>query len=74
MVYGGPTVASRVLGRTQDYIAITGPQMNGFFPIITGSGIKGWVRVNETRNPNDISERPCRVQIQPNGYLIFEQG
>jgi len=74
MVYGGPTPASRVLGRTQNYIAITGPQMNGFFPILTGSGVKGWVRENETRNPDGIKESFCRVQVQPNGHLIFEQG
>jgi len=74
MVYGGPTVASRVLGRTQNYIAITGPQINGFLPILTGSGVRGWVRENETRNPDGIKESFCRVQVQPNGHLIFEQG
>jgi len=72
MVYGGPNLASRVLGRTQNYIAITGPQVNGFLPVLTGSGVKGWVRENETWEPDGISDRPCRVQIQPNGHLIFE--
>lgn len=74
MVYGEPNLTSRVLGRTQNYIAITGPQVNGFLPILTGSGIRGWVRENETRNPDGIKESFCRVHVQPNGHLVFEQG
>ena len=74
MVYREPNLNSRVLGRTQNYIAITGPQINGFLPILTGSGIRGWVRENETRNPDGIHESFCRVHVQPNGHLIFEQG
>ena len=72
MVYGGPALASKVLGRTQNYIAITGPQVNGFLPILTGSGVRGWVRENETWTQNGVNERPCKVQIQPNGHLVFD--
>jgi len=73
MVYAQPTVSSRVLGRTQDFIAVTGKDVNGFFPIITGSRVKGWVMVNQTFQGKSFEARPCKVQIQPDGHLIFEQ-
>lgn len=71
MVYGGPSLSSKVLGRTQNYIAITGSLLNGFFPIITGSGVKGWVRERDTWTLDSVTEKPCKVQMLPNGHLIF---
>ena len=72
MVYEAPTLASRVLGRTQNYIAVTGPQVDGFLPILTGSGVRGWVREKETWKPDGVSANTCKVQIQTNGHLLFE--
>lgn len=73
MVYAQPSVSSRVLGRTQDFIAVTGKDVNGFFPIITGSKVRGWVMVNQTFQGKSFEARPCKVQVQPDGHLIFEQ-
>ncbi len=73
MVYDQPTTSARVLGRTQDFIAVTGKQVNGFFPMITGTKVKGWVMSNQTYQGKSSDARPCKVQIQPDGRLIFEQ-
>jgi len=70
MVYGEASLASKVLGRTQNFIAVTGKELNGFFPIITGSGVRGWVIANEVY-PENGSLGPCKVQILPGGKLLF---
>ncbi|MGI4798293.1 MAG: hypothetical protein ACRYG8_30465 [Janthinobacterium lividum] len=70
MVYGEATVSSTVLGRTQNFIAITGKELNGFFPVITGSGVRGWVMKNQVY-PENSSLGPCRVQKLPDGKLLF---
>lgn len=70
MVYGDANLASRVLGRTQNFIAVTGKDVNGFYPVITGSGVKGWVMVNQTY-PENSYRGPCRVQYLPDGRLLF---
>lgn len=73
MVYSQPSTSSHVLGRTQDFIAVTGKDVNGFYPIITGMKIRGWVMVNQTFQGKSFEARPCKVQIQSDGRLIFEQ-
>ena len=70
MVYGEANLSSRVLGRTQNFIAVTGKEVNGFFPIVTGSGVRGWVMTNQVY-PENRSLGPCRVQILPDGKLLF---
>ena len=70
MVYGEANLSSRVLGRTQSFIAVTGKEVNGFLPIITGVGIRGWVVVNQVY-PENGDLGPCKVQILPNGKLLF---
>lgn len=70
MVYGEANLSSRVLGRTQNFIAVTGKEVNGFFPIVTGSGVRGWVMTNQVY-PENSSLGPCRVQILPDGKLLF---
>ncbi len=70
MVYGDSNVASRGLGRTQNFIAITGKEVNGFYPVLTGSGVRGWVMINQTY-PENSYRGPCRVQYLPDGRLLF---
>ena len=70
MVYGEASLSSRVLGRTQNFIAVTGKGVNGFLPIVTGSGVRGWVMTNQVY-PENGSPGPCRVQLLPNGRLLF---
>lgn len=72
LVYAQPDRTSRYLGRTQDFIAVTGPKTNGFFPIITGRRIRGWVAdvdVRAIHGPG--SDGPCWVQQAPSGRLLF---
>ena len=71
-VYERPSLSSRKLGRTQNFIAVTGEEMNGFVPIITGKRVRGWVEARETTigRPGDIYG-PCVVQVQPDGRLLF---
>ena len=71
MVYNEPQVGSKILGRTMNFIAITGKEVNGFYPIITSSGARGWVMVNQTLRENSFEGRPCRVQVLPDGRLLF---
>lgn len=73
MVYDNPSLSSKILGRTQDFIAVTGNKLNGFYPIITGSKIRGWVMANQTYQGKSFDARPCKVQVQPDGKLLFEQ-
>ena len=71
-VYAGPSRASRYLGRTQNFIAVTGPRVDGFFPIITGRRIRGWVAGDEVRADHGSgSDGPCWVQQAPDGRLLF---
>lgn len=71
-VYEQPSLSSKILGRTQNFIAVTGEELNGFLPMVTGKRVKGWVRVRETNigKPGDL-HGPCVVQMQPNGRLLF---
>ena len=71
-VYEHPSLTAKVLGRTQNFIAVTGSEVNGFLPMVTGRKIKGWVRTVETTvgRPGDL-DGPCVVQIQPDGRLLF---
>ena len=71
-VYERPSLSAKTLGRTQNFIAVTGEEVNGFVPIITGRKIRGWVQVSETTigKPTDL-RGPCVVQVQPDGRLLF---
>ena len=71
-VYEHPLLTAKVLGRTQNFIAVTGNEVNGFLPMVTGRKIKGWVRTAETTvgRPGDL-DGPCVVQLQPDGRLLF---
>jgi hypothetical protein len=71
-VYDQPSLTAKVLGRTQNFIAVTGGEVNGFVPMVTGRRIKGWVQTKETTvgKPSDL-RGPCVVQIQPDGRLLF---
>lgn len=71
-VYEQPSVMARVLGRTQNFIAVTGGEVNGFVPMVTGRGIRGWVQTTETTTGKVSDLRgPCVVQKQPDGRLLF---
>lgn len=70
MVYENASLSSKVLGRTQNFVAITGRQVNSFFPIVTGSGVKGWILENQLY-PENGPQGSCRVQILPDGRLLF---
>ena len=71
-VYDQPSLSSKVLGRTQNFIAVTGNEVNGFLPMVTGRKVRGWVRTAETTIglPGDL-HGPCVVQMQPDGRLLF---
>lgn len=71
-VYEKPSLSAKILGRTQNFIAVTGAEVNGFVPMITGRKIRGWVEALETTTgkPNDL-RGPCVVQMQPDGRLLF---
>lgn len=72
LVYAKPDRTSGYLGRTQDFIAVTGPTVNGFYPIITGRRIRGWVANNDVRAINSSKgDGPCWVQQAPDGRLLF---
>ncbi len=71
-VYERPSLSAKVIGRTQNFIAVTGEEVNGFAPIVTGRRIRGWVQAAETTIGKSSDLRgPCVVQIQPDGRLLF---
>lgn len=72
LVYQEPSLSAKVLGRTQNFIAVTGPEVNGFVPMVTGKRVKGWVQAREAfvGKPGEVMG-PCVVQMQPNGRLLF---
>jgi len=71
-VYEHPSLTAKVLGRTQNFIAVTGNEVSGFLPMVTGRRVKGWVQTAETTvgRPGD-AHGPCVVQVQPDGRLLF---
>jgi len=71
-VYEKPSLSAKILGRTQNFVAVTGAEVNGFVPMITGRKIRGWVEALETTTgkPSDL-RGPCVVQMQPDGRLLF---
>ena len=71
-VYEQPSPTAKVLGRTQNFVAVTGAEVNGFVPIVTGKRVRGWVYSKETimGKPGDL-DGPCLVQMQPDGRLLF---
>ncbi len=72
LVYEQPSMSAKVLGRTQNFIAVTGKEVNGFIPIVTGKRVKGWVRVKETIvGKSGDALGPCVVQMQQDGRLLF---
>ena len=71
LVYVEPNNRSRYLGRTQDFIAVTGSQVNGFFPIVTGRGIRGWVDSQEVEGAHGGHVDRCWVQQARDGRLLF---
>lgn len=72
LVYDRPSLSARILGRTQNFVAVTGEEVNGFVPMITGRKIRGWVEAlgTTTGKPSDLNG-PCVVQMQPDGRLLF---
>lgn len=71
-VYSAPSRTARYLGRTQNFIAVTGPAVDGFFPIITGRRIRGWVPNDEVRADHGSgSDGLCWVQQAADGRLLF---
>lgn len=70
IVYSEASLSSRLLGRTQNFIAVTGKEVNGFFPVVTGVGIRGWVLANQVY-PENGELGPCKVQVLPDGRLLF---
>lgn len=72
LVYVQPNKSSRYLGRTQNFIAVTGPQVDGFFPIITGRGIRGWVNSTDVLGAYGRGHVDrCWVQQARDGRLLF---
>lgn len=71
-VYSEPSKSSRYLGRTRSFIAVTGTEVQNFFPIVTGRGIRGWVdsqEVEGARSGGHVDR--CWVQQAPDGRLLF---
>ena len=71
-VYAGSSKTSRYLGSTRNFIAVTGPTVNDFFPIITGRGIRGWVDSQEVQGAHGGGHVDhCWVQQARDGRLLF---
>lgn len=71
-VYEQPSLSAKVIGRTQNFIAVTGEEVNGFVPMVTGRRVRGWVQSAETTTGKRGDLRgPCIVQMQPDGRLLF---
>ncbi len=72
LVYQEPSLSAKVLGRTQNFVAVTGQEVNGFLPMVTGKKVRGWVQARETfiGKPGEVMG-PCVVQVQPDGRLLF---
>ena len=72
LVYEKPSLSAKVLGRTQNFIAVTGAEVNGFVPMITGRKVRGWVEaLGATTGKRSDLNGPCVVQMQPDGRLLF---
>jgi hypothetical protein len=74
-VFAGPSTWSPRTVRIQSYAAVTGPMQNGFLPVVTNSGQRGWVMeeaVHKDGFPGASTH--CVVQYLPSGGLKFIWG
>ena len=74
MVYEQPLPAARSLGVTHSMVAATGAPRDGFLPVITSVGVRGFV-VERDVIRDSWMKMPCVVRRNAaNGYLTFSYG
>jgi hypothetical protein len=73
-VYLQPSTSAPVIGKTMDYVAVSGQTAEGFVPILFGPGKTGYVPAGEVR-PFHSTVKPglsCTISgVRPNGSAVF---
>lgn len=72
-VFQEPSTSAPRIGRVTSWVAVTGVSQNGFLPIETPAGPRGWV-MEELVERDTWANMKCVAQRQPNGRVYFIYG
>jgi hypothetical protein len=73
-VYAQPSTSAAVIGKTMDYVAVSGQTVKGFVPILFGPGKTGYVPQHEVRPFHSTVKAglSCTISgVRPNGSAVF---
>lgn len=72
-VFQEPTTSAQRMGYVSSWVAVTGPARNGFLPVETPTGPRGWV-MQETVERDTWINMKCVARRGPNGRVVFIYG
>ena len=72
-VFQEPSTSAPRIGRVTSWVAVTGSSQNGFLPVETPAGPRGWV-MEELVERDTWANMKCVAQRQPNGRVYFIYG
>lgn len=72
-VFQEPTTSAQRMGYVSSWVAVTGPVRNGFLPVETPTGPRGWV-MQETVERDTWINMKCVARRGPNGRVFFIYG
>lgn len=72
-VFHEPTTSAQRMGYVSSWVAVTGPARNGFLPVETPTGPRGWV-MQETVERDTWINMKCIARRGPNGRVFFVYG
>ncbi|RYF20377.1 MAG: SH3 domain-containing protein [Oxalobacteraceae bacterium] len=72
-VFQEPSTSAPRIGRVTSWVAVTGASQNGFLPIETPAGPRGWV-MEELVERDTWANMKCVAQRQPTGRVYFIYG
>ncbi|MDT8351010.1 hypothetical protein [Roseomonas mucosa] len=72
-VFREPTTTAPRMGYVSSWVAVTGPARNGFLPVETPTGPRGWVMQENVERDTWINMK-CVARRGPNGRIFFIYG
>lgn len=72
-VFQEPATSAPRMGYVSSWVAVTGPARNGFLPVETPNGPRGWVMQEAVERDTWINMK-CVARRGPNGRVFFIYG
>jgi hypothetical protein len=73
-IYSKPSASSSVVGKTLPEVAVIGPTVDGFLPVLMGRGATGYVPAGEV-TPFRSTIKPglaCNVELRADGSPVYD--